>query len=77
MLDPNLSPNKIATSHPVSVQENLVFVVDLSHLEKPEDVCADDLGSWMCNGKRCVRCEVNDGQVLEVSSGASIQADNT
>ena len=45
LLDEGLSTNKIATSHPVSVQENLVSVVDLSQLHKPEDVRADDLGS--------------------------------
>ena len=46
LLDVNLSTIRIATKQPVSVQENLVFIVDLSHLEKPEDVRADDLGSW-------------------------------
>ena len=73
----NLPTNKICTSHPVSVQEDLVFVVDLSHLEKPEDLRADDLGSWLCNGKKCVRCKVQDGQVLEVFYGSSIPSKNT
>ena len=46
-------------------------MVDLSHLEKPEDLRADDLGSWLCNGKKCVRCTVQDGQILEIFSGSS------
>ena len=39
----------------------MVFVVDLSHLDKPEDIHADRLGSWICNGKRCSNCEVEGG----------------
>ena len=78
LLDSDLSTSRIATSHPVSVQDiNLVFVVDLSQLEKPEDIRADDLGSWVCNGKRCNACEVEDGKVMEVFSGLSIQGGST
>ena len=76
LLDSDLPTSRIATSHPVSVQENLVFVVDLSQLEKPEDIRADDLGSWVCNGKRCNQCEVEDDQVMEIFSGPSIQREN-
>ena len=76
LLDEGLPTNKIATSHPVSVQENLVFVVDLSQLHKPEDVRADDLGSWVCNGKRRNVCEVEDGDVTEVFSGPSTKREN-
>ena len=43
-----------------------MFVVDLSQLEKPEDIRADDLVSWVCNGKWCNQCEVEDDQVMEV-----------
>lgn len=74
LLDVNLPTTRIATKQPVSVQENLVFIVDLSHLEKPEDVRADDLGSWACNGKRTTRCVVEDGCVLEVTPGVVSQA---
>ena len=77
LLESDLLTSRIATSHPVSVQDNLVFVVDLSQLEKPEDIRADDLGSWVCNGKRCNGCEVEDGQVTEVFSGLSIQGGST
>ena len=51
LLDKHLPFNRIATCQPVGVQDNLVFVIDLSQLEKPEDIRADDLGSWTCNGK--------------------------
>ena len=53
----------------------MVFIVDLSHLEKPEDVRADDLGSWVCNGKQTMRCVVEDGCVLDVIPGLVPQAD--
>ena len=59
---------KIATSQPVCVQDNLVFIVDISKLDKPEDIRADDLGSWDCNGKRCSYCCVDDqGYVVTIS----------
>ena len=54
--------------------ENLVFVVDLSELNKPEGVRADDLGSWVCNGKRC---NVENGRVMEVLSGTSVKKEST
>ena len=38
LLDKHLPLKMIATSQPVGVQENLVFVIDLSKLEKPEDI---------------------------------------
>ena len=48
---------------------NLAFVIDLSKLEKPEDVRADDLGTWTCNGNRWVQCVVYDGIVSEILPG--------
>lgn len=53
----------------------MVFIVDLSHLEKSEDIRADDLGSWACNSKRTMRCVVEDGWVLDVTPGLTAQAD--
>jgi len=44
-----------------------VFVVDLTRLDKPEDIRADDIGSWTCNGKCCSWCVVDeDGKVTDV-----------
>ena len=70
LLDKHLPFNRIATCQPVGVQDNLVFVIDLSQLEKPEDIRADDLGSWTCNGKRCVQCVVHDGEVSDIIPGS-------
>ena len=67
LLDKSLPQNKIATAQPVGVQENLVFIVDVSKLKKAEDIRADDLGSWICNGKRCSWCVLDDdGDVSEI-----------
>ena len=49
--------SSIATSQPISVQDNLVFIVDI---DKPEDIRADDVGSWTCNGKQRLQCGVDD-----------------
>ena len=46
LLDKTIPLGKIATSRPVCVQNNFVFVVDISKLDKPEDVRVDDMGSW-------------------------------
>lgn len=48
LLDPNLDMSKVATTRPVSVQDNVISVVDTSKLSSPIDVRADDLGSWSC-----------------------------
>ena len=77
LLDKRLPVSKIATSQSVSVRENFVFVVDLSRLEKPEDIRVDDLGSWTCNGKRCLQCVVDDGVVSEILSESKVRTGNT
>lgn len=56
LLDKTVPLAKIATSRPVCVQNNFVFIVDISKLDKPEDIRVDDMGSWACNGKRCLYC---------------------
>jgi len=59
--------SKVATVQPVSVQDNLIFVVDTSKLESPNDIRADDLGSWHCNGKQLCYCIINStGRVDEI-----------
>jgi hypothetical protein len=69
LLDKDLPLSKIATSRPVGVQNNMVFVVDLSQLSSHEDIRADDLGSWTCNGKRSQQCIVDDfGRVIDILS---------
>ena len=66
LLNPKLPLSRISTTRPVSVQDNVVFIVDLSKLDKPEDIRADDLGSWQCNGKRFIKCTVDKGRVTEL-----------
>ena len=67
LIDKTIPLTKIATVQPVCVQDNFVFIVDISKLNKPEDIRADDLGSWECNGKRCLYCSVDDmGYIVEV-----------
>ena len=36
----------IASTNPVSVENNVCFLVDLDQLQEPEDLLLDDLGSW-------------------------------
>ena len=68
LLDKTVPLSKIATLQPVCVQDNCVFIVDISKLDKSEDIRADDLESWECNGKRCLYCSVdNEGYIVEVS----------
>ena len=39
-------PSLIATTHPIRVENNACFLVDLDQLQDPEDLLCDDLGSW-------------------------------
>ena len=66
LLDQSLPVEKISTSRPTFVEDNFIFVVDLSKLDDPKDVRADDLGSWICNGKRSVQCAIEDGRAFEI-----------
>ena len=60
LMNPEIPLDKITTTRPVSIQDNVVLIVDLSKLDKPEDIRADDVGSWHCNGKRFVKCAIDD-----------------
>ena len=48
LLNPVFKDGLLSTTHPVSV-EHVSFVIDL---DSPNDVRADDLGSWKCTGSR-------------------------
>ena len=52
LLDPVFTDELLSTTHPVSVEHNVAFVIDLNSLSNPNDVHADDLGSWKCTGSR-------------------------
>lgn len=77
LLNPKLSVDRIATTRPVCVQDNVAFVVDVSKLDKKEDIRADDLGSWHCNGKRFIRCAVDaNGTVTELITNSKRRSDS-
>ena len=42
----NSFPEVIAKTHPVRVESNACFLVDLDQLQQPEDLLSDDLSSW-------------------------------
>lgn len=50
---PALQEEIICSSQPVSVENNVSFVVDMAKLKDPNDIRADDLGAWTCTGS-CV-----------------------
>lgn len=52
LLDPIFADRLLSTTHPTSVEHNVSFVIDVGSLSNPNDVRADDLGSWKCTGSR-------------------------
>ena len=40
------NPDLISKTHPVCIENNACFLVDLDQLNEPEDLLSDDLGSW-------------------------------
>lgn len=61
LLNPVFEKDLLCTTHPVSVEHNVSFVIDLNSLSNPNDVRADDLGSWKCTGSRCLTFMVEIG----------------
>lgn len=69
LLDCSLDMAKVATTRPVSIEDNVIFVIDTSKLPCPSDVRADDLGSWRCNGKQLCYCTLSPtGHVEEIQT---------
>ena len=50
LCDPTLDKDLICGTHPVLVENNVSFVVDLSKLKNLNISVADDLGTWKCTG---------------------------
>ena len=50
LLDPHLDRNVVATTQPVGVENNAIFIVDLKYLKHTKDIMCDVLGSWKNNG---------------------------
>lgn len=55
LLNPSFETKFLCKTNPISVQNNVSFVVDLARLSNPNDVRADDLGVWKCTGSRSLR----------------------
>ena len=51
LMSDNLDSNKVCKVQPLGVNINCAFIVDLDHVD-PEDLKADDNGSWKNNGTR-------------------------
>ena len=77
LLDPIFKDQLLSTTHPVSVEHNVSFVIDISCLSNPNDVRADDLGSWKCTGSRCITFMVKFGpttcHIVSSASGSDGQ----
>ena len=51
LLSPSLQSSIfVSTKVPISVNENLAFVVNLDQLDNREDILSDDMGVWRNNG---------------------------
>ena len=50
LCDPKPETSLICSIHPVSVENNIAFVID--KLKNPSDVQSDDLGAWICKGSQ-------------------------
>ena len=69
LLDSNFDCDYLCSDHPVLVQNNVCFVVDLSTLKSRDDIRADDLGTWKCTGSRVhsFSAKMSNGQCLIVN----------
>ena len=52
LLGPNFDLKLLCKTNPISVENNVSFVIDCTSLSSPNDVRADDLGTWKCTGSR-------------------------
>ena len=50
LLDPTIPPTKVCIRRPIAISKSSTFIVDLTHLENPDDVKHDSFGSWDHSG---------------------------
>lgn len=50
--------DKVCSKHPVRVECNATFLVDLSKLDHADDIKADDCGHWIHNGRKTTKVVV-------------------
>ena len=66
------------TKHPILVENNYMFLVDLTLLDDPDDIKSDDCGHWVHNGRKSTHIAVKcrNGKVTDVRSiGKSMPPD--
>ena len=58
------------TKQPILVEDNYMFLVDLTSLEDPDDIKCDDCGHWVHNGCKSTHVAVKcrNGKVMDVKS---------
>lgn len=67
--DDTFDDAKLCQMQPTHVDENTVFVVDLSKLSGPKDLTCDDMGSWRANGTHGCHVVTNgEGDILRVAA---------
>jgi hypothetical protein len=72
LLDPNFNSSFLSTDHPVHVEHNVAFVIDLSKLKNKDDVGADDMGTWKCTGSRLLKFSVKvDKKVYQIMNAGA------
>ena len=64
LLNPTFRDELLCSTHPDSVQNNVSFVVDLSKLKDPNDVYANDLGTWKCTGSHLLQFTVRITNII-------------
>lgn len=76
LCDPSLDKKFICSTHPVLVEHNVSFIIDLSKLKDRNDVRADDLGTWKCSGSRIftffIECHRNGCSVSQSNSRGAV-----
>jgi hypothetical protein len=69
--------DKVCSKHPIRVEENAAFVVDLGKLQHADDIKADDSGHWIHNGRKSTKVAVkkNHGRVTHIEAIKSTLSD--
>ena len=71
LLDSIFDARYLCSDHPVSIENNVAFVVDMTKLKCKDDMRADDLGTWVCTGSRLLKIEVEEEEgIYHIVQGA-------
>ena len=71
LMSNDIDSNKVCTVQPLGVNINCAFIVDLD-LVDPDDLKADDNGSWKNNGTRRIFFVVNERNKPEFLASAPV-----